>query len=176
MLWWQYITIFSFTFVLSVFSTELIRRLALRFKIVDHPAPGRKIHKKKIPLLGGLAIFISFFIVAFIFKEQLLSGDLNINHWLGVFLGAFIGAVAGEAYGGKEGAEAFKSGVGVLIGSAFMLALQIIYSVSVAIYFFFQILELILSVIGVNLRHKKKSSRIKVYFKRYPDVSGDDFL
>jgi uncharacterized protein YqgC (DUF456 family) len=59
---------------------------------------------------------------------------------LGVFLGAFIGAVAGEAYGGKEGAEAFKSGVGVLIGSAFMLALQIIYSVSVAIYFFFKIL------------------------------------
>jgi len=95
MLWWQYITIFSFTFVLTVFSAELVRRLALRFKIVDYPDPKRKIHKKKIPLLGGVAIFISFFFVAFIFKDQLLAGDLNINHWLGVFFGASLLMIGG---------------------------------------------------------------------------------
>jgi len=88
MFWWQYVTIFSITFVLTVFLTDLVRRLALRYKILDYPKEARKIHNKKIPLLGGLAIFCSFFLMSFVFKEQLLLGDLNINHWLGVFIGA----------------------------------------------------------------------------------------
>ena len=95
MLWWQYLTIFSFTFILTVFASELVRRLALHLKIVDHPKPGRKIHKKKTPLLGGLAIFFSFFLVSFIFKDHLLAGDLNSSHWLGVFFGACLLIVGG---------------------------------------------------------------------------------
>ncbi len=35
--------------------------MALRFQIVDKPNIERKIHSKPIPLMGGLAIFISFF-------------------------------------------------------------------------------------------------------------------
>ncbi len=48
--------------------TLLIRRLALKFKIIDYPetAIGRKIHTQPVPLLGGLAIFLSFFIVLFL--------------------------------------------------------------------------------------------------------------
>ena len=55
---------------------------------------------------------------------------------LGIFLGAFLGAVLGEIYDGKDGWKAFRGGVGVLLGSAFVLFLQIIYSISVAIFFF----------------------------------------
>lgn len=55
---------------------------------------------------------------------------------LGIFLGAFIGAVLGEFYGGKKGSEALKAGVGVLLGSASVIILQVVYSVSVAIFFF----------------------------------------
>ncbi|MCF7820407.1 MAG: epoxyqueuosine reductase QueH [Candidatus Pacebacteria bacterium] len=101
MLWWQYLTIFIAVFVLSVFLTEIVRKIALRFKIVDWPKPGRKIHLTKVPLMGGLAVFIAFFSFAFIFKEQLLSGNLNINHWLSVFIGAgflIIGGILDDKY------------------------------------------------------------------------------
>jgi len=58
---------------------------------------------------------------------------------LGIFVGAFIGAVAGEYYGGKQTGESLKAGVGVILGSVAMLALQIAYSVAAAIYFFTKI-------------------------------------
>ena len=51
-------------FALSAALTPLIRRLALRFNITDRPeAAERKIHDRITPLLGGLAIFLSSFIV-----------------------------------------------------------------------------------------------------------------
>lgn len=75
--------------------------MALRFQIVDKPNIERKIHSKPIPLMGGLAIFISFFLVLFIFKEHLVAGDLNYHHWLGFFVGAIfllIGGILDDKY------------------------------------------------------------------------------
>ena len=43
----------------------------------------RKIHKAKTPLLGGVAIFLSFFIILYFARAELLAGDLGLNHWLG---------------------------------------------------------------------------------------------
>jgi len=40
--------------------TALVRRLALRYGVVDKPDNVRKIHTAPVPLLGGVAIFISF--------------------------------------------------------------------------------------------------------------------
>ncbi|HOJ51822.1 MAG TPA: MraY family glycosyltransferase [Syntrophales bacterium] len=54
---WVYIFLYSTS--LSFALTPLVRELALKFHILDHPAE-RKIHKEATPLLGGLAIFISF--------------------------------------------------------------------------------------------------------------------
>lgn len=63
----MYLFIFLISFILAVILTPLIRKLALKFKIVDWPEiKGRKIHKKPIPLLGGLVIFIVFFVVLFV--------------------------------------------------------------------------------------------------------------
>jgi len=42
-----------------------MRRIALRLKILDHPEE-RKIHKMPIPLLGGLAIYISYVVTVFL--------------------------------------------------------------------------------------------------------------
>lgn len=83
-----YITIFLIAFALSVVFTFLIKKFSLKFNIVDEPNQKRKIHKTKTPLLGGVAIFLSFFIVIFIAGDKLLSGDLNTYHWVGVFVGA----------------------------------------------------------------------------------------
>ncbi len=50
--------------------------MALRFNIVDRPQQ-RKLHKESIPLLGGLAIFISFCLGLFFFYKG--SSDLNLK-------------------------------------------------------------------------------------------------
>ena len=50
----------SFTF--SVALTAVIRRLALRWNFLDHPGE-RKIHRAPVPLLGGVAICATFYVV-----------------------------------------------------------------------------------------------------------------
>jgi len=83
-----YLAIFSFAFLLSLLLTALARRAALKFNIVDEPGLERKIHKTKTPLLGGVAIFLSFFAILFFIRDKLLAGDLEPRHWLGFFVGA----------------------------------------------------------------------------------------
>ena len=49
--------------------TPPIRVLAYKIGAIDIPADARRMHKKPIPRLGGLAIFASFTITAVIFCE-----------------------------------------------------------------------------------------------------------
>lgn len=83
-----YFKIFLVTFTLSIFFTILIKKIALKLRIVDYPDKARKIHSQPVPLLGGWAIFAAFFIIAYFTKEHLLAGNLEPHHWLGVFVGA----------------------------------------------------------------------------------------
>jgi len=53
-----------FAFLLSFLFTPVIRYVATKLKILDIPEE-RKIHKKPIPLLGGLAIYISYVVTIF---------------------------------------------------------------------------------------------------------------
>jgi UDP-GlcNAc:undecaprenyl-phosphate GlcNAc-1-phosphate transferase len=50
------------TFFLSMLLTAVMRRLAWRFDILDHPGE-RKVHAEPMPLMGGVAIVVSFFCV-----------------------------------------------------------------------------------------------------------------
>ncbi|MCD6471433.1 undecaprenyl/decaprenyl-phosphate alpha-N-acetylglucosaminyl 1-phosphate transferase [bacterium] len=61
----MYLLIYFITFLLTVILTPLISKIAKKNKIVDYPISKRKIHSQPIPLLGGLAVFFSFFIVLF---------------------------------------------------------------------------------------------------------------
>jgi UDP-GlcNAc:undecaprenyl-phosphate GlcNAc-1-phosphate transferase len=61
----RWLFLFFFSFFLAFLSTKVIRRIALRLKILDHPEK-RKIHKIPIPLLGGLAIYISYVLTIFL--------------------------------------------------------------------------------------------------------------
>ncbi len=45
--------------VASLVITPLIRRFCERFRLLDVPADGRRVHRKAIPRLGGVAIYIS---------------------------------------------------------------------------------------------------------------------
>lgn len=52
---------FIIPFLVTYFSTPLVRNIAVRFKILDLPED-RKVHKVATPLLGGIAIYLGVFI------------------------------------------------------------------------------------------------------------------
>ncbi|MEK3888469.1 glycosyltransferase family 4 protein [Bacillus sp. FSL K6-3431] len=56
-------------FITSIFITPIVKNAALRWKITDKPND-RKVHKKNIPILGGLAIYISFMIGLFVSRQD----------------------------------------------------------------------------------------------------------
>jgi UDP-GlcNAc:undecaprenyl-phosphate GlcNAc-1-phosphate transferase len=54
---------FLITFCVSLFLTFLVRTIAFRFNIIDQPDAERHLHQRPTPLLGGVAIFLSFWSV-----------------------------------------------------------------------------------------------------------------
>ena len=90
-----YLYIFIIAFFVSVFFTSLIKKIAGHFKIVDKPNLDRKIHAVPVPLLGGMAIFITFFAFLFAFSDRFLSGNLDWRHLLGFSVGALIIVIGG---------------------------------------------------------------------------------
>ncbi len=89
-----YCIAFGLAFVLAVLLTPLVIKLAYKLQLVDSPR-GRHQHQAPTPLLGGLAIFIAFFVVAAIFIGALTATKLNIGHWLGVLIGASLLMIGG---------------------------------------------------------------------------------
>lgn len=96
-----YLEIFLLAFILTAISTLGVRKIALYFKIVDQPDSGgdaslsRKIHSQATPLLGGLAIFLVYFFLLFIFSSHFLSGKLQLAQLLGFFGGALVLMIGG---------------------------------------------------------------------------------
>jgi UDP-GlcNAc:undecaprenyl-phosphate/decaprenyl-phosphate GlcNAc-1-phosphate transferase len=74
---------------ISAAATPLVKKIALKLDVIDLPKGKRKIHKKPIPLLGGLAIYFSFIIVMI-----LKSGSLS-QHETGILIGATIIVIGG---------------------------------------------------------------------------------
>lgn len=84
-----YLFIASFcAFFISVSITPVVRMLAFKFKVTDVPKDNRRMHKKEMPLMGGLAIFVSFLVTTLVFC------DLNMKI-IGFLLGAALIVVTG---------------------------------------------------------------------------------
>jgi UDP-GlcNAc:undecaprenyl-phosphate/decaprenyl-phosphate GlcNAc-1-phosphate transferase len=91
----MYLIYFFSALFLSLFFTVGVYFIMRQFQIVDKPrTEERKIHKKTIPLGGGLAIFASFFILVFLLRNS-FSGDINKFDLLGLFLGGLIIIIGG---------------------------------------------------------------------------------
>ena len=93
-----YFFIFVATLALSLFLTFIVKKIAERLQIVDEPSGEnwrRKIHTRAIPLLGGSAVFLSYFSILFLFSDKFLSGNLMFNHLLGFFVGALVIIIGG---------------------------------------------------------------------------------
>lgn len=87
--------VFFTAFVISFLLTPLVRRLSLKMGWLDKPN-WRKINKKPMPLLGGLAIYLGFSvsILLIIFKEPFTA---NLTKFLGLLGGSFIILLVGIA-------------------------------------------------------------------------------
>ena len=94
-----YLLIFIASVILSAVLTLVVKKIAQVFKIVDLPdtdkEEGRKIHRQAMPLMGGVAIFLSYFILLFAFAPHFLSGNLRWTHLISFFLGALIIIIGG---------------------------------------------------------------------------------
>lgn len=77
-----YLLIAFTALLLAIGSTPVMRRLALRYSVVDNPQ-ARKIHVMPVPLLGGAAIYISFVLVLVFFGDR-----AYIREFVGIFTGA----------------------------------------------------------------------------------------
>ncbi len=95
----NYLIFFTTAFIFSIIFTKIFRKLAIRYKILDYPekAPERKIHKKPIPLLGGLALYFSFFLILFlVFLLKIWpEGNVLPKHLFAVFIGSTILIIGG---------------------------------------------------------------------------------
>ncbi len=75
--------------LIAALSTPVVKKLAVRINAIDIPKDERRVHKKPIPLLGGLAIYISF-IITLILKQGMIEG-----RELGIIIGATIIVIGG---------------------------------------------------------------------------------
>ncbi len=86
--------IFSFVFV------PMVRKLAWRLRVVDSPATARnrKVHDEPKPLLGGLAVFFSFFLfvlLLYLWGVDFNASHIQVKHLLGIFFGGALLMIGG---------------------------------------------------------------------------------
>ena len=74
--------------LISLTVTPIVRVLAYKIGAVDVPKDNRRMHKKPMPLLGGLSIFLGFSISSLIFCDITLA---MIAAWFGGLLIITIG-------------------------------------------------------------------------------------
>lgn len=87
------------SFIISLILTLIARKIALYFNIVDYPDKERKFHKSPVPLLGGSAIFLSFWsMVGFVvFFKPVFGTEILEQKLLAAFLSSLILLILGVA-------------------------------------------------------------------------------
>ncbi len=86
----KFVLVFLLSFLIAFLITPMMRKVALRLKVVDRPNH-RKIHRRVITRVGGLAIYLGFniaIIVAFFVDRGVFSG--YIHQLLGLAIGGTI--------------------------------------------------------------------------------------
>ncbi len=91
------IVYFLAAFVISIIATLIIRKVALLLEIVDVPDGERKLHAVRMPLLGGVALYISFWLVVLYVAKAttLLAPHITAGQLWGIFFGTTLIVVMG---------------------------------------------------------------------------------
>ncbi len=78
--------------LISFLCTPVAKRVAARIGAIDVPKDSRRMHKKPIPRLGGLAIFLGFFVSTMVFTFDFISLPIY-----GMLMGAMVIVALGMA-------------------------------------------------------------------------------
>lgn len=102
MIGFEYIIPFAIALVVSFFSCPIAKKIAVRLNAIDVPKDDRRMHKKPVPLMGGLAVIAGFLVsVLYIF---IVYEPVELLTWLdsidpkkvyGFFIGMLIIIVMG---------------------------------------------------------------------------------
>lgn len=117
-----YILAFIIAMALSYLLTPYAKKLAYKIGAIDVPQDNRRVHKKPIPRLGGLAIYIAFVIATLliaVISREFLDIDKEL---LGIFVGSTIIVVIGIIDDSKQISAKVK-----LLGQI-IAALVVVYS------------------------------------------------
>ncbi len=136
-MWLKLLLVFAIALMLSMFLTPLVRKLALKFDIIEKSNP-RKPHRKVITCLGGIAIYAGF-IVSLVFASLFFIRDLNsffFRSLVGLFVGATIIVVLG-LIDDTRGTTALQK-----------VGLQIVAALVTSVVFDIKITYLILPILG----------------------------
>ena len=85
---WMVLLALGVSLAATLALTPVVRRLAITVGAVDVPKDSRRMHKKPIPTIGGLAIFIGFLVSVLLFTE--IDAQLR-----GILMGSMILVVLG---------------------------------------------------------------------------------
>ncbi|MBU3179861.1 glycosyltransferase family 4 protein [Clostridium psychrophilum] len=77
------------TALISIISTPLVRKLAIKVNAIDVPKEARRVNTRPIPVLGGLAIYIAFVIGTILYNGILTTSQI------GIIIGATIIVIGG---------------------------------------------------------------------------------
>lgn len=96
----HYLIPFAISFIISVGCTYAVMKYAWHRQIIDRPeaSPERKIQNRPVPLLGGLAIFMTVtLVIAYytFFTHRILGGYLLPKFLIGIFLGGLLLMIGG---------------------------------------------------------------------------------
>lgn len=80
--------ILAVSFLVTFMATPIVKQIAQRFGVVDVPKDNRRMHKKAMPLMGGLAMFYGFLVSIAVFVPY--SRPL-----LGLLLGSLLIVIVG---------------------------------------------------------------------------------
>jgi UDP-GlcNAc:undecaprenyl-phosphate GlcNAc-1-phosphate transferase len=74
---YEYIVSFILAFIVALCATPIAKKAAYKFGAIDIPKDDRRVHKKPIPRLGGLAIVAGFFVTLLfnIINDAITSGE-----------------------------------------------------------------------------------------------------
>jgi UDP-GlcNAc:undecaprenyl-phosphate GlcNAc-1-phosphate transferase len=86
------LTSFVIAAILALILVPWISRYAIRLHLVDQPDSNRKLHKSAIPLIGGIAVFLSICITLVLVwalgRESIILKPGDFREFLGLFLGS----------------------------------------------------------------------------------------
>ena len=117
-----YLALFLISLSVSISLTPLLRRVCERFGWLDLPKDGRRVHRKPVPRLGGVAIFISVVVAltSLLFIDNLATQVLksNLPALFTVFVPAtlvFLFGIYDDLYGSKAALKFTVLGIAATI-------------------------------------------------------------